>query len=79
MQPAADRSHLCPVCEKPNACALAATGDMDAPCWCRTAKVPRRLLAKLPEEDRNTRCVCQACIDGFRRAPTIPDSEGKKG
>lgn len=71
-----DRSHLCPLCGEPNACVMAATGDMSLPCWCRDVKVPARLLARLPVEERNARCVCSACIDKFRRAKTVPDPSG---
>ena len=52
----------CPLCGGPNACAPAACGSFDAPCWCRDADFPDTLLARIPPEQRGTACVCPACV-----------------
>lgn len=51
----------CPVCGGPNACVMAC-GATDRACWCMSVTVPADLIERLPDEDKNTRCICQACI-----------------
>ena len=52
--------HLCPLCGKPNECALA-DGRAPESCWCFTAQVTPRALERIPEEARGVACLCQAC------------------
>ena len=51
----------CPLCGGANACAPAASGRFDEPCWCRTATFPAALLARIPAPLRDVACVCAAC------------------
>jgi hypothetical protein len=51
----------CPLCGEPNACAPAASGSFDSPCWCTELSIPPELLARLPAESRGTACICRAC------------------
>ena len=59
----ADRSH-CPLCAKPNACAMEAPrlpGNEQPPCWCTQVDFSRELLERLPPEARGQACICAAC------------------
>lgn len=64
-----DDPATCPLCGRANHCAIA---DGRSTCWCYTARVPDALLARVPEEDRLRRCVCEACIEDSRQQlPTV--------
>jgi hypothetical protein len=52
---------LCPLCGNANACAPAASGRFDEPCWCQAATFPAALLARVPEPLRGVACVCASC------------------
>ena len=57
-------SKLCPLCDKPNQCAMEiakATGQPQEPCWCVNALFTPELLAKLPEEAKGQACICANC------------------
>ena len=62
----------CPLCNGPNACAIA-DGDRTTPCWCVGHAFDARLFALIPSRDLGRRCVCARCafdrslIDGVRR------------
>ncbi|MBC7699364.1 cysteine-rich CWC family protein [Aquabacterium sp.] len=51
----------CPLCGGPNACAMAAGGAADSPCWCRSAVFSADVLAQLPEAQRGQVCICGRC------------------
>jgi len=55
------QEHACPLCGKPNDCAAAATGSLEQPCWCRTARFSPALLARVPEAQQRRACICRAC------------------
>ena len=59
--------HLCPICGQPNACAMAAQGGSQQPCWCVTATFSSEVMALVPALDRGRRCICAACA---ARPPT---------
>lgn len=59
MQP--QPNHTCPLCGGPNLCAAAATGDFSVRCWCQDVAFPPELLAKLPDDQRGTACLCPTC------------------
>ena len=64
---------VCPLCQRPNRCdASGANGR----CWCFDLHVPAALLAQLPEDQRNTACICRECIVEFssRASTTLPAS-----
>ncbi len=52
---------VCPLCGGANACAPAASGRLDEPCWCTTTSFSAELLARVPEALRGVSCVCLAC------------------
>jgi hypothetical protein len=49
---------LCPLCGAPNECGMASGASK---CWCFGAKIPSRVLDRLPEATSCTVCVCEAC------------------
>lgn len=58
----------CPLCGQPNDCQLATTCTYKGPCWCEREDVPAALLARVPDEARNTACICRRCIIAERFA-----------
>jgi len=48
----------CPLCDRPNACGMAAG---QSHCWCFETVIPPEVLARVPAADHSRRCVCQAC------------------
>lgn len=54
-------SHLCPACGARNACVLADPRSTDQPCWCYSVDIDPAVLEALPEELRNTACLCPRC------------------
>jgi hypothetical protein len=58
---AALANHTCPLCGGPNACAPAASGSLDTPCWCRQVDFSAELLAKVPPDQRRVSCICARC------------------
>ncbi len=56
-------AHACPLCGQPNACAAARTGTFDTPCWCADVTFTPALLARVPEAQRGTACVCRTCAE----------------
>jgi len=50
----------CPLCGKANSCVLAAGGEIQD-CWCLQTPVDPAALVRLPEEERDQRCLCPAC------------------
>ncbi len=63
-----DPADRCPVCRKPNGCALAegqesepcalAEGDESEPCWCVGREFPADLLERAGDPEA---CICEAC------------------
>jgi hypothetical protein len=56
---------LCPLCGKANLCAMEierTTGEKQGPCWCTQATFSRELLARIPQGDKGTACICAACV-----------------
>ena len=58
---------ICPLCGRPNACAMA-VGETDEPCWCTQVVIDPRVLERLPPEQRGIVCVCAACAVGEVRS-----------
>ncbi len=62
----------CPLCGGPNACAME-TGAPAEACWCTRVPFPADVLARVPAEARNTRCVCASCArDAATPLPSGP-------
>ncbi|WP_281889195.1 cysteine-rich CWC family protein [Limnohabitans sp. TEGF004] len=54
----------CPLCGKPNQCAMEVakiSGQPVAKCWCVNVSFPPELLAKVPVASQRKACICQAC------------------
>jgi hypothetical protein len=51
----------CPLCGRPNGCAVAASGRFETPCWCTETTFAPELLARIPVAERGRSCVCAAC------------------
>lgn len=54
---------LCPLCGQANACAAVASGRFDVECWCRQARFPPALLARVPTDLAGRACICRACAE----------------
>ncbi|MEM6333208.1 MAG: cysteine-rich CWC family protein [Planctomycetota bacterium] len=66
-EPAADSPSRCPICGGPNACTMAC-GAAARACWCMAvADIPVELRAEANRRGGDERCVCEACVDHFRR------------
>lgn len=61
-----DAAH-CPMCGEANECQVCAVGAYKGPCWCASVTVPTELLARVPAEDVNKRCICKRCIEAALR------------
>jgi hypothetical protein len=57
---------LCPLCQKPNACAIAQTGNMASHCWCMSVKITPEALAQLNAAQKNIACICQTCAGALK-------------
>ena len=69
MQPVTEAlaNHRCPICGGPNACAAAAAGMVDVPCWCKEAKFTDELIALVPTELKRIACICRSCVEAATR------------
>jgi hypothetical protein len=52
---------LCPLCGKPNDCAVSAAGSFDVACWCEDAKFSATLIVAVPPDLKGKACICRAC------------------
>ncbi|KTT63125.1 hypothetical protein NS383_21130 [Pseudomonas oryzihabitans] len=53
----------CPLCGGMNRCVLAAGGEIQES-WCLQTPVDPAALARLPNDERDRRCLCPACAAG---------------
>jgi prepilin-type N-terminal cleavage/methylation domain-containing protein/prepilin-type processing-associated H-X9-DG protein len=60
-------SQLCPLCGGPNECQLASAAAFKGRCWCANVEIPKELLARVPDDQRNRSCICPRCVAAFRR------------
>ena len=51
----------CPLCGRPNDCAVGRCGRFDVACWCSDVRVSRESLALLRAPDRGRACLCRGC------------------
>jgi len=58
---------LCPLCGKPNQCAMAADPNA-AECWCESVIFPEELLAKVNESAVQKTCVCLNCLRDYQES-----------
>jgi hypothetical protein len=50
----------CPLCGRPNECAVAAGQDAES-CWCMTATMSPSALASIPPDAQGKVCICARC------------------
>lgn len=55
------QNHTCPLCGKPNDCALANCATLKVECWCANAEVSKVAITKIPENLRGKACLCISC------------------
>ena len=72
-KPYEDRSK-CPLCGRPNLCALAADPDA-AECWCDSVVFPDELLAQIPRNAVRRTCVCQKCLQAHLESRSTSQAE----
>jgi hypothetical protein len=64
-----DEEMLCPLCSKPNACAIANKGSEQKSdqqdCWCMRVNISDEVLAKVPADKKAKACICQSCLKSF--------------
>lgn len=58
---------ICPLCGRPNQCAMMHPDGDPMHCWCRTVDIPKELLDQVPPEKRGRACICQACIKTWQQ------------
>ncbi|PHV10879.1 cysteine-rich CWC family protein [Chitinimonas sp. BJB300] len=54
-------NHDCPLCGRPNCCALAQSSNLAAPCWCDEVQFDPAILANIPAQLLGQACICPAC------------------
>lgn len=69
-------AEYCPLCGKANLCDMAACGQGEN-CWCREERVPKALLAQIPESRRRQACICRDCIQAYNA--NYYDATGESG
>jgi hypothetical protein len=52
----------CPLCKKLNQC-----GADSGNCWCFHTEIPKELLERGPIELRDKACICQSCVEAFKK------------
>ena len=57
----------CPLCGGANQCQLCSPASYKGLCWCARVEMPGELLARVPENFRDRACICQQCVEKFRR------------
>lgn len=64
MSPSAnfDDAAQCPLCGEANECAIAA-GRSPETCWCMSATIDPKVIARIPAEARGKICICERCAD----------------
>lgn len=56
--------NICPICGRQNNCGYE-KGLPHGECWCDNIKVPKELIALIPDEYKGKSCICQVCILEF--------------
>lgn len=59
--------HTCPICGRPNECAMAKTGNPDAPCWCREVTINPDALTRARKIAGNKSCICKQCASSGQK------------
>jgi hypothetical protein len=56
---------ICPFCHQKNKC----MANVEEPCWCNNANVPKELRTIAPEKSRGKVCICLSCIQLYKENP----------
>ncbi len=59
---------LCPICGQSNLCGTQAGKSK---CWCYSADISHQLLGELPEEIKDTSCLCERCASKDNISPCV--------
>lgn len=52
----------CPLCKELNYCGADSGG-----CWCFHTEIPAELLERVPLALRDKACICQRCVEAFKK------------
>ncbi len=55
---------ICPICNKPNACAVSKGLSIEA-CWCLSLSARGTISAAVKAQLRGKACVCQSCYESL--------------
>jgi hypothetical protein len=55
---------ICPFCKKPNFCKADFPNER---CWCVDIEIPKELIALVPKEFLMKTCICQKCVEFFKK------------
>ena len=57
------KAKLCPFCKKDNNCQVLKASS----CWCMKSKIPDGLKQLLAKEDKMKSCICQVCVEEYKK------------
>ena len=66
---------ICPLCSKPNACALVDGGKT---CWCYSASISREAIERVPVEQQGMACICERCGCGTETATATASADQRR-
>ncbi|WP_101759742.1 cysteine-rich CWC family protein [Oceanicoccus sp. KOV_DT_Chl] len=56
----------CPLCAKPNLCAVASNPQAQD-CWCQQTVIPKALIFKANQSNNSKRCICKTCATAAQK------------
>ncbi len=62
----------CPLCGKANECGAERGAST---CWCYSARIPEDVLNRIPADQRDRACICEACARGDRGSASSTPTE----
>lgn len=82
--PIEDQDHMgtspeagtCPLCGKPNHCAVPAGKDPYS-CWCMTTRIPQALRDRVPASLRGKACICLSCVEAYNQETKTTTESGR--
>ena len=67
----------CPACGGRNDCTLADPRRATEACWCYGVTIDPAVLAALPAEQRNSRCLCPRCAQVLAQLDAAPPAPNR--
>lgn len=55
---------ICPICGNQNNCGYL-LNKLATPCWCSKEFFPKKIINRIPVEQRNKACICRSCFERF--------------